>query len=415
MKTDKLAQVAEALRRRKTARFPAVTVEGQMPKRVAIDVPPEFQAQEAELKKVQNLGQPEAEQPRPGSVPAQVSQAMLGAAPVAAKPLPQVDDEADIEAAREADRESRFAAGMELAGRQLVGGITRTPVPQGLGANPSEVPLAMARAKSKREQAAEALMRQRQGRLDASALDLQASQAERNRRDPGDAPMTPYQQAMVEDRDLDREARLAEQARKADAMKSKAERAAAALKAKAAEKAAAAAAKGLEDIPPGYEIQPDGHPGPEAKKKFSALVGSAEKMKGLTQKMRSALAGTSGVSRTMDPKTVTGLKQLATQIQIEAKNVAGLGALSGPDMGLMTALASDPTSIQTNLTVDLPKMLEQLDGWGDSQVAGESRATGIRKKAAAVGKPSPGPGYVRGKAGGQSGWYNAKTNDWVAD
>lgn len=175
---SRAAQAAEALRRRKSPQaFPGASgdiasdrdilstgpLEGPRvpPPELPMPQPHEVAAAQQALEG----------QPRPGSIPAQVSQAMLGAAPVAAKPLPQVDDEADIEAAREADRESRFAAGMELAGRQLVGGITRTPVPQGLGANPSEVPLAMARAKSKREQAAEALMRQRQGRLDAENAD----------------------------------------------------------------------------------------------------------------------------------------------------------------------------------------------------------------------------------------------------
>lgn len=403
---DPLAKAAAALKARRVARFPPLEVEGRMPQPVRvvpIDVPPEFREQElAKTAPVEPLPHEAIKQEAPET-----------AAPALGQRVVPYDDSSDLEAAREADRESRFAAGMELAGRQLVGGITRTPVPQGLGANPAEVPQAMARAKSKREQAAAVLAARRQSTMDASTLDLQKSQAEKNRREPGDVPMTPYQSEMVKDRDLDREARLAEQSRKSEALKSKTASAAARLKAKDAEKAAGAAAKAMEDIPPGYEIQPDGHPGPEAKRKFSALVGSAEKMKGLTQKMRAALAGTNGMSRTMDPKTVTGLKQLATQIQIEAKNVAGLGALSGPDMGLMNALAADPTSIQANLTVDLPKMLEQLDGWGDSQVAGESRATGIRKKGG--GKPSPGSGYARGKFGDKSGWYNAKTNDWVAD
>ena len=235
--SDKLAAVADALRRRKVARFPAVEVEGQMPKRVAVDVPPEFQAQEAELAKVQNLGQPEAQQ-RPSSIPAQVSQAMMGATRAEVRPPPvREDDESDIEAARAADRESRFNAGMELAGRQLVGALTRTQVPQGLGANPSEVPLAMARAKSKREQAAEALRAQRQATMDASTLDLQKSQAEKNRREPGDVPMTPYQASVDADRDADREVRKAIEARKAEEAERKRVAAVAAARAKAADKA----------------------------------------------------------------------------------------------------------------------------------------------------------------------------------
>ncbi len=144
------------------------------------------------------------------------------------------------------------------------------------------------------------------------------------------------------------------------------------------------AEKKVEDVPPGFEIAGDAHPSGETRKKFTALVSSAEKMKGLTAQMREALKGTSGVSRTMDPKTVTKLKQLGTMISIEGKNVAGLGALSGPDMGLMEAIASDPTSIKANLTVDLPRMLDQLDAWGDNSVDGESRASGVHR----TGKPA---------------------------
>ena len=144
--------------------------------------------------------------------------------------------------------------------------------------------------------------------------------------------------------------------------------------------------KPLEDVPPGFEVSAGSYPSKEARKKFTGLVSSAEKMKGLTRQMRTALQGTSGLSRTLDPKTVTTLKQLGTMIAIEGKNIAGLGALSGPDMGLMNAIAADPTSVKTNLTVDLPKMLDQLDSWGDASIDGDSKATGIVRSAAKGGK-----------------------------
>jgi hypothetical protein len=172
---DPLAKAAAALKARRVARFPPVEVEGRMsqPVRVVpVDVPPEFREQE--------LARTAPIEPQPHEAVAQ--QQVPQSVPVTQFTPPE--DDADLEAAREADRESRFAAGMELAGRQLVGGITRTPVPQGLGANPSEVPHAMARAKSKREQAAAVLAARRQSTMDASTLDLQKSQAEKNRRDP---------------------------------------------------------------------------------------------------------------------------------------------------------------------------------------------------------------------------------------
>lgn len=186
--------------------------------------------------------------------------------------------------------------------------------------------------------------------------------------------------------------------------------------------------KAAEDVPLGFDVDPAARPGAETRKKFSALVGSSEKMKGLTSQMRTALKGTSAMSRVLDPKTVTSLKQLATMIRIEGKTVAELGALSGPDMGLMDSIAADPTSFQANLTVDLPKMLDQLDAWGVNSVNGASKSSGIRRKASSVApvggaaaaaggqvKPSPGAGYVRGKVDGRSGWINKAKEDFIAD
>lgn len=351
--------------------------------------------------------------PRHSTVPAQVFQSIAAVAPSTVPSAPQDTRDADeIDAAREADRASRLTAGLELAGRQLVGGITRTSVGQGIGAAPSEVPTAMARVKSRQERAAEAIRLKRQGVMDQATLDENKSQAELRRAQAAHLLMTkkggkaadadelesykavmseryPHAAKMIQalttmkgaqdlQNSLDSEegrkttieaARIAANATRGEARTVREE---------------AKADKAATDIPPGYEVAPDAHPGDEAKKKFSALVGSAEKMKGLTARMRKALAGTNGITRTLDPKTVSALQQLGTQIQIEAKNVAGLGALSGPDMALMNAIAADPTSIKTNLTVDLPKMLDQLDAWGDTQIGGETKATGIRKKGAGV-------------------------------
>ena len=350
--------------------------------------------------------------PRHSTVPAQVFQSIAAVAPSTVPSVPQDTRDADeIDAAREADRASRLTAGLELAGRQLVGGITRTPVGQGIGAAPSEVPTAMARAKSRQERAAEAIRLKRQGVMDQATLDENKSQAELRRAqaahlltekkkgatDPAELEAYktglrtryPEQAKIIDGLPSMKAAQDFQNAFEGDLTRASNERvgdknAYRAEGFRREDKAADRAAKDAEDIPPGYEVPPEAHPGPESRKKFTALVGSAEKMKGLTARMRKALVGTNGVTRTMDPKTVTGLQQLATLVQLEAKNVAGLGALSGPDMGLMNAIASDPTSIKTNLTVDLPKMLDNLDSWGETQVAGESKATGIRKKGAGV-------------------------------
>lgn len=388
-------------------------IAGQMPRTVEVPVPPEFQAQEAAQKQVQNLGAPdvspkqiqEAEQALAEHEAAQAPQ------PVAPPPLPPPPDDSELEAAQEADRKSHLTAGLELAGRQLVGGITRTEVGQGIGAAPSRVPVAMERAKSRREQAAAVLARQRQERMDQATLDENKSQAElrtaqaahllaEKKKGAGDLQELESYKAVMSKRypqsvDLIngvttmKAAQDLQNALEGDLTRASNERVGdkAAYRSESfrrEDKALDKADKAAEDIPPGYEVPPDAHPGAESRKKFSGLVASAEKMKGLTRQMRAALKGTNGLTRTLDPKTVTALKQLGTMISIEGKNVAGLGALSGPDMALMDAIAADPTSIRTNLTVDLPRMLDQLDAWGDNSVAAESKTTGIRKKAGAT-------------------------------
>ena len=308
------------------------------------------------------------EAPRPGSIPAQVGQAVMAAAPVD-------NDAKEMAAAQEADRQSYNDGLFELAAKQFVSGVTQTPQAGVAQAGPAQVPQAQARAKSRREQVADELMRRRQGVMDASTLDLQKSQTEKNRRDPGPKGGVDYTAS--------RDAKLALDRERFDEQK----RAALVREELARQKAARSGKpKPLEDVPPGFEVSAGSYPSKEARKKFTGLVSSAEKMKGLTRQMRTALQGTSGLSRTLDPKTVTTLKQLGTMIAIEGKNIAGLGALSGPDMGLMNAIAADPTSVKTNLTVDLPKMLDQLDSWGDASIDGDSKATGIVRSAAKGGK-----------------------------
>ncbi len=346
---------------------------------VGEDAPPEEMIRDPELEEA-------AAQLRPGSIPAQVGQAVMGAQPMRppAQAPATVDnrDEDELHAAQEADRKSHLTAGLELAGRQMVGGITRTPVGQGMGAAPSQVPGAISAAKSRREQAAEVLRLKRQGeqdgrqaRLDDSTLDLQASAAEKNRRSPEPKGGIDYSEIKEKEFGL-RTEQLAETIRankERERLKTEEQ----------ARKGRPQAPKALEDIPPGFEVDAGANPGKETRRDFSKLVTTAERMKGLTAQMREALKGTSGASRVLDPSVRTRLQQLSTQIQIEAKDVAGLGALSGPDMGLMQQMASDPTSIMANLTVDMPTMLGQLDKWAENSVSAKSNGTGIRRKGGA--------------------------------
>lgn len=176
-------------------------------------------------------------------------------------------------------------------------------------------------------------------------------------------------------------------------------------KAEDADKKARAAAQ---DIPPGFEVAPNANPSPESRKKFTALVASQQKMRELTQAMRQELQGVSALDRMLPGEKRRRLQQLATQMRIEAKNVAELGALSGPDMGLMEAMATDPTALGSLAGGSLEANLDGLDSWGDASVRAGGRAFGIQK-AGSTG--TGGKVRVRRKADGQTGSIPAENFD----
>lgn len=166
---DRLSAAAAALKARKTARMPEMDINGRMPKPApSVMDQPGYGLEQSNGLPPRIIEVPDDRPVAPE--PAVVTPEARAIVNVPSASVPSGDDARDRQellAAQEADRESRFTAGMELAGRQLVGGITRTPVGQGLGPNPSEVPAAMEQAKSRRTRAAEALARQRQEREDA--------------------------------------------------------------------------------------------------------------------------------------------------------------------------------------------------------------------------------------------------------
>lgn len=438
MSTFKNTALADALRRRKNPNaFPGASGDEVSIRDILSTGPAEGPAYEPELPPPATHETVAASQvpdhPRPGSVQANVAQSMLGASAIPARPAPmrQTDiDDAEIEEAREADRQSRFNAGMELAGRQLVAGITRTPVPQGLGVNPSEVPLAMARAKSKREQAAEALRAQRQSTMDASTLDLQRSQAEKNRREPGDVPMTPAQAANIELRKTDQELRTEENRRKAEEAERKRVAAVAAARAKAAEKSKAegiAAESAKIPFRNGRFVPRPGTKADDTTARQSMtdvkLYSSADAAIDDLNAALSAWAKTPNAA-TKDQVTAT-VRGASVALNAAYKQ----GAMQGDEAAAMrNALGADLASV-----AGVEAVLMGLMG-DDSQKSAETigrRAAAVKKQLGNMAmrsmksanydyeedKPtgSPGPGYVRGKVDGKPGWYNAKTNDWKPD
>jgi len=137
---------------------------------------------------------------------------------------PPVRTKADeLAEAEQADADARFRSGMGLAARQLVGGLTRTPVSQGLGAPPSRVPEARRTAEERRKAIEEAVRQKRQGALDKSRLALESAQTQRALREPEAKPvrdpenLTAYQRELVSARERDQKLRETEIARKTDA------------------------------------------------------------------------------------------------------------------------------------------------------------------------------------------------------
>jgi hypothetical protein len=140
-------------------------------------------------------------------------------------------------------------------------------------------------------------------------------------------------------------------------------------------------------FPAGWELTGNTQPTPRQGEQFEGLVYSSEKMNGLTNQMREMVAK-GGVGRVLPGEAKSRMSQLAKEIQIEAKNIAELGALSGPDFALMEAIAADPTKIDS-LAKDMPALLNGLDAWGKNSVDAKSKALGARRMQATGATPPP--------------------------
>lgn len=100
-----------------------------------------------------------------------------------AEKAPVIDEganEAELAAAKERDRKSHLTAGMELATRQLVAGLTRTNVPQGIGARPDEEPGVLKEQGVRRQALHDYLARKHQEGMDTSTTALHDSEIAKN-------------------------------------------------------------------------------------------------------------------------------------------------------------------------------------------------------------------------------------------
>lgn len=274
-------------------------------------------------------------------------------------PMVDVDevdpDVAALERAQEQDRDARLDAGMtnasKKAGSAITGGIYRPDyVKPELGAVSAE--------QDRQKVVQDYLLRKRAGDTNAMNAEAALLNARRERK-----ATEPKADPLIEEKREHIKAQTAKALRAPVAKPPKAGR------------------NPNEGLPEGYESSPENPASEDNKKRFTARVDNMEKMRGLTDAMRAALAEASRFGKSIPGPVQTKIAGLAKKIQIETKNVAELGALSGPDMGLVEGIIADPTSI-ANVLKDVPGQLDGLDAWAENGVRAGLKAYGVRKKGA---------------------------------
>lgn len=245
------------------------------------------------------------------------------------------------------------------------GGVAQRQQAGELGAERTGAYLAATKSQQERAAAAQALQAEREGRMaDAEKFRQEQARLESERK------------KLESERDQankDREFGLKE---KAEAKKKD--------KSKVGPKGAP---KGF---PAGWELEGNTTPTPKQGEQFETLVYSSEKMRGLTGQMKKLLGEAGASGRALPGPMQTRLKQLATEIMIEGKNVAELGALSGPDMGLMESIAADPTKAGS-LLKDMPALLDGLGSWADNSVTAKAKSLGARRTGSSAAVTPTGP------------------------
>jgi hypothetical protein len=146
---------------------------------------------------------------------------------------------------------------------------------------------------------------------------------------------------------------------------------------------------------PGAKKLEGAEPTADDAKKVKASIAAAERMGKYVSELRQ-LHKDYGTELTGSAATRMG--QLSTAIQLEGKNIAELGALSGPDLGLMQALSgADPSSLGANaksmVGIDNTQTaLEGLDKWVGDTLSANMKTYGYEKSS---GQDSGGAGLTQ--------------------
>jgi hypothetical protein len=148
----------------------------------------------------------------------------------------------------------------------------------------------------------------------------------------------------------------------------------------------AAKLKATEGMSAGWEMTGETTPDLVSLRKHQEMDSGNDELKGLIGALRGKIAASKMMER-FDPfsPAAVAIKQLATAIELKSKDVATLGALSGPDLKLMQDLTADPTSIFSTAR-NMDAALDTLTFWGDNAVNAKGKKLGLRRKPDAVDK-----------------------------
>lgn len=155
-------------------------------------------------------------------------------------------------------------------------------------------------------------------------------------------------------------------------------------------------------VVPGLEVDDGAAPTAEDAKKVKASQASLQRMRAYAQEL-GELHKLKGTELWGD--AATRMEQLETQLQLEGKNIGELGALSGPDLGLMQSIiGTQPSSLKQNLKSfvgmdNTPAALKGLEKWAGDQEEAVMKSYGYRKPRSAketltkrTALPAPAPG-----------------------
>lgn len=138
---------------------------------------------------------------------------------------------------------------------------------------------------------------------------------------------------------------------------------------------------------PGLETAPGAQPTAEDAKKVKASIAARERVNASVDELMS-LYNKHGTEMT-GPVAVR-MGQLITAIKLEGKNLAELGALSGPDVNLMESIVGvDPTSFASNVKdvfgMDTTRQaMEGVRQWAGTQAGANVKAYGYQPKGGAA-------------------------------